>query len=58
MAPEGTLIEKRTSETSEQELQGAFNTNVLPVLLWTRELLSLLKKSDAGRIVNVSSQLL
>ena len=54
-APDGTLMEKRTIETSEKELQAVFNTNLFSVVLLTREMLPLLKKSEAGRIVNVSS---
>jgi NAD(P)-dependent dehydrogenase (short-subunit alcohol dehydrogenase family) len=37
--------------------QTVFETNVFAVLLLTQELLPLLKKSSAGRIVNVSSQI-
>ncbi len=54
-APEGTLITKLTSDTPEKELQDVFNTNVFSVLLLTHDLLPLLRKSEAGRIVNVSS---
>ncbi len=54
-APEETLIVKLTSNTSEKELQDVFNTNLFSVLLLTHDLLPLLRKSDAGRIVNVSS---
>ena len=54
-APEGTLLAKLTSDTPEKELQDVFNTNVFSVLLLTHDLLPLLRKSDAGRIVNVSS---
>jgi len=42
-------------ETSEEELQKIFGTNVFSVVAVTRELLPLLKKSPAGRIVNLSS---
>jgi len=56
-APEGTLLEKITVDTSEKELQEVFNTNVFGVLLLTHDLLPLLKKSDAARIVNVSSSI-
>jgi NAD(P)-dependent dehydrogenase (short-subunit alcohol dehydrogenase family) len=54
-APEGTLLANLTSETPEKELQDVFNTNVFSVLLLTHDLLPLIRKSDAGRIVNVSS---
>lgn len=53
----GTVGDKLTIETSEEELHEVFQTNVFSVLLLTRELLPLLKKSAAGRIVNVSSHL-
>ncbi len=42
-------------ETSEEELQSIFSTNLFSVLAVTRALLPLLKKSPAGRIVNLSS---
>jgi NAD(P)-dependent dehydrogenase (short-subunit alcohol dehydrogenase family) len=54
-APKGTLLAQLTSNTPEQELHEVFNTNVFSVLLLTHDLLPLLRKSDAGRIVNVSS---
>ena len=44
-----------TTRTTEQELRSVFETNVFSVVLVTQELLPLLKKSDAGRIVNLSS---
>jgi NAD(P)-dependent dehydrogenase (short-subunit alcohol dehydrogenase family) len=42
-------------DTEEAELQTIFNTNLFSVVAITRELLPLLKKSPAGRIVNLSS---
>jgi NAD(P)-dependent dehydrogenase (short-subunit alcohol dehydrogenase family) len=45
----------KTAETSEQELQKVFGTNLFSVVAVTREFLPLLKKSAAGRIVNLSS---
>ena len=42
-------------ETSDEELESIFKTNLFSVLALTRELLPLLKKSPAGRIVNLSS---
>ena len=42
-------------ETSEEELQSIFSTNLFSVLAVTCALLPLLKKSPAGRIVNLSS---
>jgi NAD(P)-dependent dehydrogenase (short-subunit alcohol dehydrogenase family) len=49
------ILQKQTVETPEAELQQVFNTNVFSVIYLTRELLPLLKKSPAGRIVNLSS---
>ena len=43
------------SETTEEELQIVFGTNVFSVVAVTRAFLPLLKKSEAGRIVNLSS---
>ncbi len=42
-------------DTSEEELQKIFSTNLFSVVAVTREFLPLLKKSPAGRIVNLSS---
>jgi NAD(P)-dependent dehydrogenase (short-subunit alcohol dehydrogenase family) len=47
----------QTIETSEEELQKIFGTNVFALLAVTREMLPLLKKSGEGRIVNLSSVL-
>jgi NAD(P)-dependent dehydrogenase (short-subunit alcohol dehydrogenase family) len=44
-----------TSKTSEKTLRDTFETNLFAVVTVTQALLPLLKKSDAGRIVNVSS---
>jgi NAD(P)-dependent dehydrogenase (short-subunit alcohol dehydrogenase family) len=43
------------AETKDDELLRVFNTNLFAVVALTRELLPLLKKSDGGRIVNLSS---
>jgi NAD(P)-dependent dehydrogenase (short-subunit alcohol dehydrogenase family) len=53
----GTVNDPLTIGTSLDELRQVFETNVFAVLLLTQELLPLLKKSSAGRIVNVSSQI-
>jgi NAD(P)-dependent dehydrogenase (short-subunit alcohol dehydrogenase family) len=45
----------KTIETTEAELQKVFGTNLFAVVAVTREFLPLLKKSEAGRIVNLSS---
>ena len=42
-------------ETTDEELQSIFATNFFAVHALTRDLLPLLKKSTAGRIVNLSS---
>ncbi len=44
-----------TSKTTDEELRNVFETNVFSVVALTQELLPLIKKSDAGRIVNLSS---
>jgi NAD(P)-dependent dehydrogenase (short-subunit alcohol dehydrogenase family) len=54
---DGTLMDKRTIDTSLEELQEVFNTNLFGIVLLTHDLLELLKKSAAGRVVNVSSVL-
>jgi NAD(P)-dependent dehydrogenase (short-subunit alcohol dehydrogenase family) len=51
----GGLFGVRASETGEEELQSLLNTNLFSVIAVTRALLPLLKKSEAGRIVNVGS---
>lgn len=56
----GTMIEKSwtknsTSETRLEDLRATFETNVFSVFALTQAMLPLLKKSEAGRIVNVSS---
>ena len=52
---EGGILNAHTSTTTDQEFQNVFRTNVLSVVAMTREFLPLIKKSEAGRIVNVSS---
>lgn len=52
---EGGILNAHTSSTTDLEFQMVFRTNVLAVLSLTRECLPLLRKSSAGRIVNVSS---
>jgi NAD(P)-dependent dehydrogenase (short-subunit alcohol dehydrogenase family) len=44
-----------TSKTSEEELKSVYETNFFSVVALTQQLLPLLRKSDAGRIVNLSS---
>jgi NAD(P)-dependent dehydrogenase (short-subunit alcohol dehydrogenase family) len=43
------------SQTKDEELQRVFATNLFAVVAVTRELLPLIRKSEAGRIVNLSS---
>jgi NAD(P)-dependent dehydrogenase (short-subunit alcohol dehydrogenase family) len=43
------------SQTKDEELQRIFATNLFAVVSVTRELLPLIRKSEAGRIVNLSS---
>jgi NAD(P)-dependent dehydrogenase (short-subunit alcohol dehydrogenase family) len=52
---EGGLLNPHTLGTTQEELESVFNTNLFSVVAITRELLPLLKKSDAGRIVNLGS---
>ena len=56
----GTMIEKdwtknSTSETTVENLRTTFEANLFAVFAVSKAMLSLLKKSEAGRIVNVSS---
>ncbi len=56
----GVMLEKgwtlnTTSETKLENLRATFEANVFAVVSLTNALLPLLKKSEAGRIVNVSS---
>jgi NAD(P)-dependent dehydrogenase (short-subunit alcohol dehydrogenase family) len=44
-----------TSTTSQEVLQRTFNTNFFALVALTQTLLPLIRKSDAGRIVNLSS---
>jgi len=53
-AQDGMFVPK-TVHTTEEELQTVFGTNLFATIAVTRSLLPLLKKSDAGRIVNLSS---
>ncbi len=56
----GVMIEKgwtknTTSETTVENLRATFEANLFAVFALTKALLPALRKSDAGRIVNVSS---
>lgn len=48
-------LSNTTAETTDEDLFTVFNTNLFAVVALTRELLPLIKKSPAGRIVNLSS---
>jgi len=52
---EGGLLNPHTIETTQEELESVFDTNLFSVVALTRELLPLLRKSPAGRIVNLGS---
>jgi len=45
----------RANASTESELQSIFDINLFSLVALTRELLPLLKKSEAGRIVNLAS---
>jgi NAD(P)-dependent dehydrogenase (short-subunit alcohol dehydrogenase family) len=49
------MFNLKVIHTTEEELQTVFGTNLFATIAVTRSLLPLLKKSDAGRIVNLSS---
>ena len=49
------MFAAKTIETTEDELRRVFGTNVFSVVAVTKAFLPLLKKSEAGRIVNLSS---
>lgn len=55
VGPEDGLFAPKTIETTEEELQKVFGTNLFAVIAVTREFLPLLRKSAAGRVVNLSS---
>jgi NAD(P)-dependent dehydrogenase (short-subunit alcohol dehydrogenase family) len=50
-----SMFEKTISGTTYEEFEYVFNTNLFSLVAITNELLPLIKKSDAGRIVNLSS---
>jgi NAD(P)-dependent dehydrogenase (short-subunit alcohol dehydrogenase family) len=55
IGPKESLFEQKTVETDAEEFRDVFETNFFSVVYLTKELLPLLKKSAAGRIVNLSS---
>jgi NAD(P)-dependent dehydrogenase (short-subunit alcohol dehydrogenase family) len=50
-----SMFEKTVSGTTYEEFEYVFNTNLFSLVALTNELLPLIKRSDAGRIVNLSS---
>ncbi len=55
VAPVDSLFVSKTIETTWEEFEYIYQTNFFSIVYLTRDLLPLLKKSDAGRIVNLSS---
>jgi NAD(P)-dependent dehydrogenase (short-subunit alcohol dehydrogenase family) len=55
VGPQDGVLTLKTINTTEEELQNIFGTNLFATIAVTRSLLPLLKKSEAGRIVNLSS---
>lgn len=55
VAPKETLAVNKTIDTTPEEFEYVFNTNLFSIVYLTKELLPLIKKSSAGRIVNLSS---
>ena len=51
----GNLFVSNSSTISEKDLKDTFQTNFFSVISLTQKLLPLIKKSSAGRIVNVST---
>jgi NAD(P)-dependent dehydrogenase (short-subunit alcohol dehydrogenase family) len=57
VGPKGDFFVNKAVETTEDEFQYVFNTNVFSLVYLTNDLLPLLKVSGAARIVNLSSLL-
>jgi len=55
VGPADGILGLRASASTESELQSIFNINLFSLVALTRELLPLLKKGEASRIVNLSS---
>tara|TARA_Y100000022_G_scaffold199298_1_gene211471 strand:+ start:193 stop:924 length:732 start_codon:yes stop_codon:yes gene_type:complete len=51
----GNLFVTNSSSVSDKDIKDTFQTNLFSVISLTQKLLPLIKKSDAGRIVNVST---
>jgi len=55
IAPKESLFVSKSSETTAEEFQYIFETNFFAIVFLTNALLPLIRKSEAGRIVNLSS---
>lgn len=55
VAPKDSLFVSKTAETTKEEFNYIYDTNFFSIVYLTNELLPLIKKSPAGRIVNLSS---
>lgn len=55
VAPKESLFVSKSLDTTLEEFEYIYQTNFFGIVFLTRELLPLLKKSAAGRIVNLSS---
>jgi NAD(P)-dependent dehydrogenase (short-subunit alcohol dehydrogenase family) len=55
VGPADGLVGLRASASTESELQSIFNINLFSLVALTHELLPLLRKSKAGRIINLAS---
>jgi NAD(P)-dependent dehydrogenase (short-subunit alcohol dehydrogenase family) len=55
VAPEESLFVSKTLDTTEEEFKYIYDTNFFSIVFLTKALLPLIKKSEAGRIVNLSS---
>jgi len=55
VAPKESLFVSKTADTTKEEFDYIYETNFFGVVYLTKELLPLIKKSTAGRIVNLSS---
>ena len=51
----GNLFVSNSSTVSDKDIKDTFQTNLFSVISLTQQLLPLIKKSEAGRIVNVST---
>ena len=51
----GNLFVTNSSSVTDKDIKDTFQTNLFSVISLTQKLLPLIKKSDAGRIVNVST---